>query len=287
MSNSKYIIEITEDNFNSEVLERSRSVPVLVDFWAEWCQPCKMLMPLLAELAEQYKGGFVLGKLNTEKQQGLAAAFGIRSIPTVKLFRNGEPVDEFMGALPESEIRAFLDRHVQRDSDRLLARAEDLIRQEQAEEALRLIEQAVTDDPENPRTHLALARVRAILGDIDGAEEALATLPAGRQEEPDVRALRARFLFDRVADAAPDTETLERRLEQDPANSEAIYQLAARKVMDGDQETALELLLRLVQTDRKYGDDAGRKAMLALFEIMGGGGELVNRYRSRMFNALH
>ena len=142
MTQSQYIYEVDTENYGRIVVEGSRSVPVLVDFWAEWCQPCKLLMPILARLAEAYQGKFILAKINTEEQQAIAAEFGIRSIPTVKLFRHGEPVDEFMGALPESEIRAFLDRHIPRESDQLVAQADQLIQAGKTEQAVKLIEQA-------------------------------------------------------------------------------------------------------------------------------------------------
>ena len=268
-------------------MEGSRSVPVLVDFWAEWCQPCKLLMPILARLAETYQGKFILAKINTEEQQAIAAEFGIRSIPTVKLFRHGEPVDEFMGALPESEIRAFLDRHIPRESDQLVAQADQLIQTGKTEQAVKLIEKARAEDPDNPRVQLAFARLQATLGDIEGAEQVLAGLPPEEQEKPEIKGLRARFRFDRVAAAAPDPDQLETALARNPDNSEARYQLAAHKVMRNDFQGALELLLTLLQQDRQYDDEAARKGMLSVFEILGGSGELVNRYRNRMFNALH
>ena len=113
MADSPFIIDVTRDNFR-QLMETSFKVPVLIDFWASWCQPCVVLMPILAKLAEDYEGRFLLGKLNTEEEQEIAAQFGIRSIPNVKLFRDGQPVDEFMGALPESQVREFLDRHLPR-----------------------------------------------------------------------------------------------------------------------------------------------------------------------------
>ncbi|HDK37520.1 MAG TPA: thioredoxin, partial [Thiolapillus brandeum] len=149
MDNSPYIVEITNDNYQTAVLEQSHKVPVLVDFWASWCQPCQMLMPVLANLAEQYQGKFILAKINTEEQQELAAQFGIRSIPTVKLFRNGDPVDEFAGALPESEIRKFLEKHISRESDAMVDQAEQLLLQGDLENALKLLQQAKQTDPEN------------------------------------------------------------------------------------------------------------------------------------------
>ncbi|MES9870527.1 MAG: thioredoxin [Sedimenticola sp.] len=287
MSNSSYIIDVTAENFAVYVEKNSHQVPVVVDFWAEWCGPCKMLMPLLAKLTEEYQGKFILAKVNTEEQQALAQQYGIRSIPTVKLFRNGEAVDEFAGALPEGEIRAFLDRHIPRESDNLVTQANTLIQQGDVEGAIRLIENAKAEDPANPRVLIAFAKLKATLGHIEEAEAALDSLPAEEQESPEVAGLRARFQFDAVVGKAADDETLVHALANGTASSEQIYQLAAHRVMENNHEEALELLLKLLMTDRQYGDDAARKGMLSIFEMLGSGNELVNRYRNRMFNALH
>ncbi len=287
MAESPYIIEVTEENFISVVLEGSRAAPVLVDFWAEWCQPCKALMPMLAKLAEEYQGKFILAKLNTEDQQNLAAQFGIRSIPTVKLYKDGEPADEFMGALPESEVRAFLDRHIPRESDKLVAEAEREADGGDLQGGIALVERAMNLDPENPRVRIALARLRARLGELAEADAIIAALPADVQMSDEVKRFQADLVFHRVLlDAAP-VEQLEQAVAAGEADSEQRYRLAAYRVNQEDYAEALELLLGLLQTDRKYGDDAGRKGMLAVFEILGGEGDLVAQYRSRMFNALH
>ena len=287
MNQSNYIVEIDESNYESVVVEGSHALPVLVDFWADWCQPCKMLMPVLAKLAEEYQGKFILAKVDTEQQQALAARFGIRSIPTVKLFLNGEPVDEFMGALPEAQIRAFLERYIPRESDHLVTAADDLMLQGDLAGARELIDKAHDSDPDNPRVIIARARLQALSGDIGGAEQTLAKLPPEEQEKAATRALRAQFLFDRIALAAPQPELLQQRLDRDPDDAEARYQLAAHRVRDNAFDEALELLLQLLQRHRNYGDDAPRKAMLALFDILGPDDPRVSRYRSRMFNALH
>jgi putative thioredoxin len=287
MAESHNTIEVTQENFATVVVEGSRTRPVLIDFWAEWCQPCKVLLPLLSSLAEAYQGKFLLAKINTEEQQELAAQFGIRSIPTVKLFKDGQPVDEFMGALPEAEIRAFLDKHIPNETDQLLAQANHLIQRGEVEEAIRLVQGAKEADPENPRTLVAYARLKAAIGEIGEARAALEMLPETVQEHPDVIGLRAQLMFDAVAEAAPPTAELQGILSSDPGNSEARYQLAAQLVMEGEYEQALEQLLLLLQKDRAYGDDRARKGMLAIFDIFGGSGELVNRFRNRMFNALH
>ncbi len=287
MADSPYIVNVTSQNFAEAVLATSQSTPVLVDFWADWCSPCQTLMPVLAKLVEEYQGAFRLAKVNTEEERELAAQFGIRSLPTVQLFKDGQPVDQFLGALPESEIRRFLEPHLPRPSDDLVEQAQQRLRQGDGAGAQQLIEQALSEDPDNPRIQLAFARVSATLGHFDQAEQALERLPLDQQDQPETRALRAQILFDRVTEQAPAPAELQQRLQTGSADSETIYQLAAHRVMDGDYENALEQLLALMQKDRTYGEDAARKGLLAVFDILGGSGELVNRYRNRMFNLLH
>ena len=209
MADSPFIIDVTRDNFQ-QVMETSFKVPVLLDFWAGWCQPCQVLMPVLAKLAENYGGKFLLAKLNTEEEQEIAAQFGIRSIPTVKLFKDGQPVDEFMGALPEQAVRQFLDKHI-----------------------------------------------------VD--EEKVAEEKAGR----------LKFFEDQLADTAADAD-----------GSEALYRQALQKVIDEDYDVALGMLLQLMQEDRGFGDDAGRRTLLKVFEFLGDDPR-VGEYRRRMANLLY
>ena len=286
MSNSPYIIEITENNYQKDVVERSYQVPVLVDFWASWCQPCQMLMPVLANLAEAYGGKFILAKVNTEEQQNLAAQFGIRSIPTVKLFKDGQPVDEFAGALPESEIRAFLDRHIPRESDAQVEQARQLLLQGDARGALELLEGAKAGDPDNVNVDIVLAQAHAAAGDTDRAMEILERLPLDAQDDAQVKTLKGLLFFENLLASAPAEKELEQRLEENNGDSEARYLLAAHKVVKQDYESALELLLELMRKDRNYGDDAARKAILKIFDLLGDD-PLVARYRGRMMNLLY
>ena len=251
MSDSPFIIDVTRDNYE-QVMKTSFEVPVLIDFWAGWCQPCQMLMPVLARLAEEYQGKFVLGKLNTEEQQEIAARFGIRSIPNCKLFRDGQPVDEFMGALPEQAVRQFLDRHVANESDALIEQAGQLLND----------------------------------GDVEGARGILEGLPAADVERPGAASLRSRLHFAAQVADAPDAGELEARLGADPGDSKALHQLALRKIIAQDYDRAVDLLLQLMRNDREFEDDAGRRELLKVFELLGEDPR-VSQYRRRMASLLH
>ncbi|MGB5336822.1 MAG: thioredoxin domain-containing protein, partial [Woeseiaceae bacterium] len=174
MADSPFIIDVTRDNFQ-QIMEASFKVPVLLDFWASWCQPCLALTPVLVKLAEEYDGKFLLAKLNTEEEQDIAAQFGIRSIPNVKLFRGGQPIDEFTGALPEQAIRQFLDAHITRESDTQVIEAREQLAAGNAAGAVLLLNEARAADPDNPRVILALAEAEAAAGDVAAAEATLDT----------------------------------------------------------------------------------------------------------------
>lgn len=187
MAASPYIIDVTRENY-AQVMQTSFEVPVLLDFWAAWCQPCQVLMPILAKLAADYDGKFVLGKVNTEEQQEIAAQFGIRSIPNVKLFRDGEPVDEFTGALPEQGVRAFLDKHivdedaVAEEKARKLKFFEDETADAPAADAL---EARIATDPDDHEARYLLALRRVTGGDYDAALDLLLQLVQKNREYRD------------------------------------------------------------------------------------------------------
>ncbi len=286
MSNSPYIQEVTAENFEQVVIQGSMERPVLVDFWASWCQPCQMLMPVLAKLAEEYQGRFILAKVNTEEQQTVAAQFGIRSIPDVRLFHGGREVDGFTGALPESAIREFLDKHIPRESDSTVEQAMQALATGDTASAIAALEAAAAADPDNPRIPVALAQAHMTAGDWEAAKAALDRLPASEQDQPEVTRLRGQLHFASEAPPAQDLPELEARLAADENDSEARYRLAMGLVLQQRFEQAIEHLLTLMRKDRQYGDDAARKALLRLFDMLGDD-PLVQDGRRRLFNLMH
>lgn len=285
MSASPYIIDVTPQNF-AQIVQASERAPVLMDFWADWCQPCKQLMPVLAKLADEYEGRFFLAKLNTEEHQDLAAQFGVRSLPTCKLFVDGQPVDEFSGALPEQAVRDFLEKHLPRPSDGLVAQAQQTLLAGDATAALALLAQAKAEDPDNHRIDIAIAQAQAADGDADAALATLDLLPADKQMDAEVQALRSHIEFEAKAADMPDPQLLVDRLDKDPTDSEARVQLANHYVLAQQFETALELLLDQMRRDRAYDDDIARKTMIRVFDLLGDD-PLASRYRSKMFTLLH
>lgn len=287
MSQSPYIADVGQQEFDRLVLQRSHEVPVLVDFWAAWCGPCQMLMPLLAKLAEDYAGKFFLAKVNTDVEQGLATQYGVRSLPTVKLFKNGQIVDDFMGVQPEHTIRALLDRHIPRPSDAMIDKAVAAYRAGNPGEATQQLGQVLQAEPANDRARLELASVHTAQGKLDEAAALLDGLSTEAKSDPRTTALRRRLEFARVTAAAPPVAELEKTVSTNPDDCPARYQLAAARVLAGDYERALPELLEIVRRDRKFGDDAGRKAMLGVFGLLGNSGELVKKYRALLSNALN
>ncbi|HDP89091.1 MAG TPA: thioredoxin [Thioalkalivibrio sp.] len=282
MADSRYIFDVTSETFDTYVLQNSHQVPVLVDFWAGWCQPCQMLMPVLARLIEEYDGKVLLAKVNSDEQQELAGRFGVRSLPTVKVFKEGRVVDEFMGVQPEPAIREIIERHVVRESDLTRAEALRLAREGDIAGAEKVLRDLLAADPGVERAKVDLASILAQTGRADEADELMRTVPLNIQQEEDVKALMQRIKAIRLTENAPDTEALRQAIEKDPADLHARLQLAARLVADDQLEDALEQYLEIMKRDRKFENDAGREGMLSVFEMLGGQGELVSTYRRKM-----
>ncbi len=279
-------IDVDEKDFEREVLERSYEVPVVVDFWAPWCGPCKVLKPVLERLAEEYGGRFVLAKVNSDDNQRLAGQFGVRGIPTVKAVVNGEVVDEFSGALPESEVRAFLDRLQPSPAEELRQQAGQQRKDGSAEKARELLQEAQALEPENERVRIDLARTHLDLDNPEAAREQLAGLSPTARLDDAVKELESRLALAEQSRDLPAEKALLDRLDKDPDDLEARLQLANRYAAEHRYAEAMDQLLEIIRRDRHFEDDIGRKNLLALFNLIDDP-ELVREYRRRLAAALH
>lgn len=280
---SEWIFETGDRDFSAAVIERSRQTPVVVDFWAPWCGPCRVLGPLVERLVERRAGEIYLAKVNVDENPGLANTFRVQSIPLMLGFRDGEVVAEVVGALPEAEIEAFLQRTLPSAADREMAAAEQLLAEEKWEEAEGIFRRVIDADPRNERAMLGLARVFAARD--DGAE-ALNLLervgPGPYRQEADrlAAALRVRQPVE------GDIRTLEERVATVPGDLDARMQLAQQYAARSEFDRALEQYLDVLRRDKQHADGAARKAMLDIFELLGSGSELAEHYRSELARIL-
>lgn len=292
MSQSPYIFDVTAETFDQYVVENSFHKPVLVDFWAEWCAPCKALMPLLASITESYAGELLLAKVDCDTQAALTERFGIRSLPTVVLFKDGQPVDSFAGIQPENAIRAILEPHVSAPTEvadpaaDAAAAATELLTAGDTPQAIALLQQALAAQP-NEQLQLLLARVHLLAGQLDEAEATLTTLSNSDEHQQDIKGLRAGIEFARQAASMPSIAVLEQRLTDDPADSEAAYQLAIQQLSNQQHEAALDSLLRLMQTDRGYADNSPQRTLLEVFALLGDDHPLVITGRRKLYQILY
>lgn len=279
-------LTVTQENFQEAVLDESAHRPVVVDFWAAWCGPCQQLMPLLQQLATQYAGKFRLAKVNSDEQQGLAQQYGVRSLPTVMIFRHGKPVDQFLGVQPESNIRTMLDKYIEKPSDKLIKVARGQAAEGDLDSALETLTNALEDEPANAELRIERARVLAQSGDAEAADAELNRLPVDQHEQDPVKELRARLVFAKTA-AGIDPEATAAQLQSGNPGPEAIEKMAAYAMLNGRAEEALELYLQLMKKHRNYNDGAGQKGLLAAFEVLGNEHPLVAQYRRKMAALLY
>ncbi len=287
MSDLPNVVEVTEANFQEQVIAASESVPVLVDFWADWCAPCKVLLPVLLNIAADYADNLRLAKVNTDIERGLAEQHGIRSLPTLRLYHRGQVVEEVLGAQPETTLRTLIDAHIERPSDRLMAEAIGCAGNGDHARALELMARAYQDDPDNPRLAFEYARLCLENDQADRAEEILRAMSRELREQPQARSLEALLELTRSTAGAPPMEELESALSADPKRAQPRYQLAARQTLAADYDAALENFLELLKQHRDYGEGAAQRGLLAVFAILGDEDERVTRYRRQLFALLH
>ena len=275
------VIDATDATFETDVLERSRDVPVVVDFWAEWCGPCRVLGPVLEQVADERGDAVQLVKIDTDANPQVAARYGIRSIPAVKAFRDGEMVDEFVGALPEPEVRAFFDRIQPSEADRLVAEGDAALAANDMDTAHERFQAACEADPTHTNAGLGLAVTLVERGQVDQAEEIAMRTP----NEPRAKRVLARAGLLRAA-VDIDRPALEARLAANDGDIEARYALGAHMLAVGEWEPGFEHLLDVMIRDRKFADDGAKERILEGLELLGSSHELTSEYRRRLTNLL-
>ncbi len=285
-SHQTNVFDATTDSFEIEVLQKSLQVSVLVDFWAPWCGPCKTLGPILEKLAADYNGAFLLAKVDVDKEQQLAAAFQVRSIPTVMLVKDGQLVDGFPGALPEGQLREFLTHHgiEPREVVEEPAAPEAITPPDPHSELLRL-RKAVELEPEQASLKLDLALALLAVGHAHEAEQLLDALPANLSTDDRAVKARARLGFAALLHDAPPPQVLEAAIAANPDDLRARHLLGAHAIVSGDAEAGLEQFLEMLRRNRTFENGLPRLALLDAFRVIEDE-DLVGRYRRRMASLL-
>ncbi|MDI6527646.1 thioredoxin [Pseudomonas otitidis] len=289
MSDTPYIFDATALDFDQSVIQNSFHKPVLVDFWAEWCAPCKALMPLLAQIAESYRGELLLAKVNCDVEQDIVMRFGIRSLPTVVLFKDGQPVDGFAGAQPESQIRAMLAPHVAEPAPEAadpMEAAQALFDDGRIGDAEAVLKQLLGEDNSNAPALILYARCLAERGELGEAQLVLDAVK-GDEHKQALAGARAQLAFLRQVNDLPEAAALKSRLAQDAGDDEASYQLAIHQLARQQYEPALDALLRLFVRNRNYSEGLPHKTLLQVFDLLGNDHPLVTTYRRKLYQAIY
>ena len=279
--------DITSQNFAQEVVETSRQIPVLVDFWAPWCGPCRTLGPMLEKLEAEYAGKWKLAKINSDENPELSAQFHVRSIPYVVAFVDGKPVDQFVGVLPEAQLRAFLDRVIPQPAE--VAYREGLAASQAGETALarEAFQNALAFDPGFDAARFALVNLLLDTGDAHAAQGEFALLSPKAPQDARYDPLETRLRATERADTLPDAGALRTVVQAQPDNLQARLDLAQQYIAGQDYEAALEQLLAIVERDRAFRDDIARKTMVSVFDMMRDAPQAVSHWRRQLASKLN
>ena len=286
MNATAHIVEIDESNAQQLLIEESMTRPVIVDFWADWCGPCKQLMPILEKLAEEYQGAFLLAKVNADEQQMLAQQLGVRSLPTVMVIKDGQPIDGFSGAQPESAVREMLDKHLPPPQAGALAEAEQLLADGDIPGALALYRSAWEESGQKLEMTLAYA---AALVSVNRLDEAETVLQGIRLADQDARyeQLMAQIELGREAARSPEVEALEAALAASPDDHATRVKLAVQLSQVSQYREALEHLLTVLRADKDFNNGEVRKVYLDTLATIGKGDPLAAEYQRKLFSLMY
>lgn len=280
------IVEITYENAQQYLIDESSKRPVLIDFWADWCAPCKALMPVLEKLANEYAGEFLLAKLNADAMQDISGQFGVRSLPTVVLMKDGQPVDAFQGAQPEQAVRQFLEKHLPRPWDRKLKQAQALLAEEKADQAVVLLREAYGESSRQPDIALVLAQTCLQLNYLEEAKNVLDGVQLKDQDEL-YKQLAAQLELMEASAKTPEIRELEEKLNADPDNMELAFELALQFSQNNHHREALELLYTVLQSDRDFRDGEGKRIYLDILATLGMGNPLAIEFQKKIYTLLY
>lgn len=290
MTENAFVFDVTgAEQFDQLVVQNSFQKPVLVDFWAAWCAPCKVLMPLLEKIVDSYAGELLLAKVDCDVEQDIVARLGVQSLPTVVLFKDGKPVDGFTGAQSESDIRALLSKHVAEPAEPAedpIQTAQNLFDNAEIAQAEALLKELLSGDDQQPAALVLYARCLLERGALADAEAVLNSVTAEDQKHA-ISAVRAQLTFLRQAAELPDMADLKTRLAQDNTDDEALFQLSIQLLARQNYQPALDNLLQLFTRNRDFADGAAHKTLLQVFELLGTDHPLVTQYRRRLYQALY
>jgi putative thioredoxin len=284
------IKETTTQAFVKDVIEESKRQPVLIDFWAPWCGPCKQLTPILEKVVKAAKGKVKLVKMNIDDHPAIPGQMGLQSIPAVIAFVNGQPADGFMGALPESQVTAFLERltkgAVGAEEKDLLKGAEDALAEGDATTAAEIYSALLAEDAANVPALAGLARAQVASGALDQAKQTLALIPEAKRNDPAVAPARAAIELTEQSQSVGPIAELEQKVAADPKDYQARFDLAVALNAKGKREEAVDQLMEIVRRDRKWNDDGARKQLVQFFEAWGPTDEATVAGRKRLSSVL-
>ncbi len=283
---SDYIVNIDESNAVQLLIDESNNRPVVADFWADWCEPCKALMPLLEKIANEYNGAFLLAKVNADEQQAIVQQFGVRSLPTVMVIQNGQPVDGFTGAQPENAVREMLEKYLPKPWDGLLLMAQESMEKGDFAAALTPLRQAWEDSGQ--QYDITVAYVHCLIESLR-LDEAGKILDGIRLADRDAahEQLSAQLEIKREAAKSPEITALEAQLAEDPSNLDVRHQLAVQYTNSGQFKNALDHLLAILQEDLNHGDGSTKKALLDTIFSLGKGDPLAAEYQRKLYSLLY
>lgn len=280
------IVDITTNNAQSLLIEESFNRPVLVDFWADWCGPCKSLMPLLEKIAAEFDGAFLLAKVNADAENMIAAQFGVRSLPTVILMKDGQPIDGFVGAKSEQEVREFLAPHLPKPWEAALQQAQELIAAQDIQGALPLLRQVYEESGREPQIACLFAQQLVELKRLEEAEAVLQQIKMADQDSF-YEQVMAQLELKQQSAKTPELTALEGAHAQQPDNLEVAYQLALQMHQESLHRPALEILLNIMKNDRNFADGAVRKTMTDILAALGKGDPLAVEFQRKLFTLLY